>query len=178
MLEARGLVKDYSGICAVNRVSFTLAPSEVLGYLGPNGSGKTTTVNMLTGLVEPTQGEVLLDGVDIRDGLVEYRARLGYVPEEPHLYSYLSGHDYLRLVGQLRGMPAGRLERKIRAFLDLFGLAGDADADLSSYSKGMRQKVLITAALMHDPDIVIFDEPMSGLDAASGLVFRHLVGIA
>lgn len=175
MLEARDLVKQYHGVCAVNGVSFTLRPSEVLGYLGPNGSGKTTTVNMLTGLVEPTQGQVLYRGADIREQLVEYRARLGYVPEEPHLYSYLSGREYLQLVGRLRGLRETPLNRKIDAFLDLFSLSVEGDAPMSSYSKGMRQKVLITAALMHDPDVVIFDEPVSGLDAASALVFRHLV---
>ena len=175
MLEARHLLKRYAGVCAVNDVSFTLRPSEVLGYLGPNGSGKTTTVNILTGLIEPTRGQVLLDGTDIRDQFVDYRARLGYVPEEPYLYSYLSGREYLQLVGRLRGLREAPLDRKIEHFLGLFSLASDADAPMSSYSKGMRQKVLIIAALMHDPDIVIFDEPTSGLDAASSLVFRYLV---
>jgi ABC-2 type transport system ATP-binding protein len=175
MLEARHLVKAYSGVCAVNDVSFTVRPSEVLGYLGPNGSGKTTTVNMLTGLIQPTRGQVLIDGTDIHDDLVGYRARLGYVPEEPHLYSYLSGREYLQLVGRLRGMRAAALDRKIDAFLGLFSLSTDAGAPLSSYSKGMRQKVLISAALMHDPDLIVFDEPTSGLDAASNLVFRHVV---
>jgi len=176
MLEARHLVKQYHGVCALADVSFSLGPSDVLGYLGPNGSGKTTTIGILTGLVEPTRGQVFLDGVDIRDQLVDYRARLGYVPEEPHLYPYLSGREFLQLVGRLRGLPEARLNRKIDAFLELFGLATDGDAPMSSYSKGMRQKVLVTAALMHDPDIVIFDEPMSGLDATAGLVFRHLLG--
>jgi len=176
MLEARHLVKQYHGVCALNDVSFSLGPSDVLGYLGPNGSGKTTTIGILTGLVEPTRGQVFLDGADIRDQLVEYRARLGYVPEEPHLYPYLSGREFLQLVGRLRGLAESRLNGKIDAFLELFGLATDGDAPMSSYSKGMRQKVLITAALMHDPDIVVFDEPMSGLDATAALVFRHLLG--
>ena len=175
MLEARDLVKQYRGVRAVNHVSFTLGPSEVLGYLGPNGSGKTTTANMLTGLVQPTGGQVLLDGQNIHDDLVGYRARLGYVPEEPNLYTYLSGREYLQLVGRLRGLPQARLDRKIDALLGLLSLASDGDAPMSAYSKGMRQKILISAALMHDPQIVIFDEPTSGLDAASALVFRHLV---
>ncbi len=176
MLEARHLVKQYHGVCALNDVSFSLGPSDVLGYLGPNGSGKTTTIGILTGLIEPTRGQVFLDGADIRDELVGYRARLGYVPEEPHLYPYLSGREFLQLVGRLRGLPETRLNGKIDAFLELFSLTTDGDAPMSSYSKGMRQKVLISAALMHDPDIVIFDEPMSGLDATAALVFRHLLG--
>jgi ABC-2 type transport system ATP-binding protein len=175
MLEARHLVKRYSGTRVVDDVSFTVGPGEVLGYLGPNGSGKTTTAGMLTGLIDPSQGLVLFNGRDIRDDLVEYRARLGFVPEEPYLYPYLTGVEYLQLVGRLRGMRSGLLAKKIAAFLDLFRLASDGDTSLSSYSKGMRQKILISAALMHDPDLVIFDEPMSGLDAASCLVFRHLV---
>jgi ABC-2 type transport system ATP-binding protein len=175
MLEARHLVKRYSGTRVVDDVSFSVGPGEVLGYLGPNGSGKTTTVGMLTGLVEPSRGFVLFNGRDIREQLVEYRARLGFVPEEPYLYPYLTGIEYLQLVGRLRGMRPGVLAAKIAAFLELFHLAADGDTPLSSYSKGMRQKILISAALMHDPDLVIFDEPMSGLDAASGLVFRHLV---
>jgi ABC-2 type transport system ATP-binding protein len=175
MLEARHLVKRYGGARVVDDVSFIVRPSEVLGYLGPNGSGKTTTVNMLTGLVEPSQGQVLFMGCDIRDQLVEFRAQLGYVPEEPYLYPYLSGREYLQLVGRLRGMRPGVLAKKIAGFLDLFHLTSDGDTAMSSYSKGMRQKILISAALMHDPALVIFDEPMSGLDAASSLVFRHLV---
>jgi ABC-2 type transport system ATP-binding protein len=175
MLEARGLVKRFGGVRAVNDVSFTVGPGEVLGYLGPNGSGKTTTMNMLTGLVEPSQGHVLFEGRDIHDWLVEYRARIGYVPEEPHLYSFLSGREYLELVGSLRGMPAGILSRKIKALLELLTLASEDDAPLSCYSKGMRQKVLVAAALIHDPDLVIFDEPTSGFDATSSMVFRHMV---
>ncbi len=175
MLEARHLVKRYGGARVVDDVSFSVGPGEVLGYLGPNGSGKTTTVNLLTGLVEPSQGHVFFEGKDIRENLVEFRARLGLVPEEPYLYPYLSGTEYLALVGRLRGIAPGPLARKIGGFLDLFSLSAESDTPLSSYSKGMRQKILISAALMHDPDLVIFDEPMSGLDAASCLMFRHLV---
>ena len=175
MLEARGLVKHFGGIRAVDDVSFTVRPSEVLGYLGPNGSGKTTTVNMLVGLIQPTRGQVLVGGGDIWDGIVEFRRRVGYVPEEPNLYPYLTGREYLELVGRLRSLPSPLLERKITALLSLFSLEPDSHAPLSSYSKGMRQKVLISAALLHNPDLLVFDEPMSGLDAASAVVFRHLI---
>ena len=175
MLETRGLVKRFGGVCAVDDVSFTVRPSEVLGYLGPNGSGKTTTVNMLVGLIQPTRGDVRFDGQNIWDGIVEYRRRVGYVPEEPNLYPYLTGREYLELVGRLRGLPARLLDRKIAALLALFSLEPDGRSPLSSYSKGMRQKVLISAALLHDPDLLVFDEPASGLDAASAVVFRHLI---
>ena len=175
MLEARALVKQFGGLRAVDQVTFSVGPSEVLGYLGPNGSGKTTTVNMLVGLVQPTRGQVCIDGQDIWQDIVAYRRRVGYVPEEPNLYPYLTGREYLQLVGRLRGLPEAALDRKITALLGLFSLEPDSHSPLSSYSKGMRQKVLISAALMHNPDLLVFDEPMSGLDAASAVVFRHLI---
>lgn len=175
MLEARGLVKRFGGVRAVDDVSFGVRPSEVLGYLGPNGSGKTTTVNLLVGLIQPTRGQVLFGGHDIWDDIVAYRRRVGYVPEEPNLYPYLTGREYLELVGRLRGLPPGDLTRRITSLLRLFALEPDSHSPLSSYSKGMRQKVLISAALLHNPDLLVFDEPMSGLDAASAVVFRHLI---
>ena len=175
MLEARGLTRRFSGITVVNNVSFSVSPGEVLGYLGPNGSGKTTTVRMITGLLEPSSGRVFFDGRDIADDLVAFRRRLGYVPEEPHLYPFLSGREYLQLVGRLRELPATLLDRKIDALLQLLGLEHDAEQAIGSYSKGMRQKVLIIAALLHDPQVLIFDEPLSGLDLTAALVFRHLV---
>lgn len=175
MLEVRDLVKVFGGVRAVDGVSFTLGPSEVLGYLGPNGSGKTTTVNMVVGLIQPTHGAVTFDGHDIWQDIVAFRRRVGYVPEEPNLYSYLTGREYLELVGRLRGLPGAALDRKITALLGLFSLEPDSHVSLGSYSKGMRQKVLISAALLHNPDLLIFDEPMSGLDAASAVIFRHLI---
>jgi ABC-2 type transport system ATP-binding protein len=175
MLEARRLTKYYSSIPALREVSFTAKPGEVLGYLGPNGSGKSTTVNIVTGLLEPSDGEVLFDGTDIRKNLIEYKRRLGYVPEEPHVYPYLSGWEYLELVGRLRLIPTKKLEDKIAGLLRLFGLYPSRYSPISSYSKGMKQKVLISGALLHDPDVLIFDEPLSGLDVTSALVFRNLL---
>lgn len=175
MLEARHLVKRFHGITAVNDVSFVVRPGEIVGYLGPNGSGKTTTGRMLTRLIEPSSGSVWFDGIDVESDLIGFRRRLGYVPEEPQLYPFLSARDYLELVGNLRELPASLLRRKVSGLLELFGLADAAELSLSSYSKGMKQKVLIAAALLHDPDVVIFDEPESGLDVTSALVLRSLV---
>ena len=175
MLEARSLTKYYSAIPAVRSVSFELERGGVLGLLGPNGSGKSTTVSILAGLLEPSGGSVHLDGEDVRSDLLSYKARIGYVPEEAVLYTYLTGPEYLSLVGQLRGIPAPRLDARIDGFMSLFNLHDDADAPLSAYSKGMRQKILISAALLHDPPIVIFDEPNSGLDVTTTLVLRSLV---
>ncbi len=175
MLETRHLTKRYYGLAAVKDVSFKVEPGEVLGYLGPNGSGKTTTVRMLTGLTEPTAGTVLWNGGSIETDLVGYRRHVGYVPEEPHLYPFLSGREHLQLVGRLRELPERLLDDRIAALLELFGLGQAAEQSIGSYSKGMKQKVLIAAALLHDPDILIFDEPLSGLDVTAALVFRHVV---
>ncbi len=175
MLEARHLVKRFSGVTAVGDVSFVLRPGEIVGYLGPNGSGKSTTAKMLTGLLRPSGGQVLFDGRDIHEDLVGFRRRLGYVPEEPLLYPFLSGREFLQLMGRLRELPESLLDRKIDALIELFGLGGAADQSISAYSKGMKQKVLISAALLHDPDVLILDEPDSGLDVTMTLVLRHLV---
>lgn len=175
MLEIRGLTKCYSRLPAVDAVSFTLRPGEVTAYLGPNGSGKSTTMKMLVGLLEPTHGSILFNGRDIRGCLIEFKRRLGYVPEEPHLYPYLSGYDYLRLVGRLRSIPEPLLEEKIDRLLQLFSMHRHRHALSASYSRGMRQKILISAALLHDPDVLIFDEPLSGLDVTSALLFRNLL---
>lgn len=175
MLEARNLSKRFHGVTAVHDVSFTLRPGEILGYLGPNGSGKTTTIRILTGALEPNSGKVLLDGRDAADLPLDLRRRLGYVPEEPHLYPFLSGREYLQLTGRLREIPDALLTRKIEGLLELFGLAEAGAQDISAYSKGMKQKVLVSAALLHNPDILILDEPESGLDVGTALTLRHLI---
>ena len=174
-LEARNLVKCYTAVPAVNDVTFCLNAGEVLGCLGPNGSGKSTTVRMLTGLIEPTRGQVLADGANIQRDLVKYRERLGYVPEEPELYPFLSGWEYLELVGTLRGLPRAALEKKVGAMLELFSLTPARHSSIGSYSKGMRQRILLIAALLHDPDLFIFDEPLSGLDVTSALIVKNLI---
>jgi ABC-2 type transport system ATP-binding protein len=175
MLEVRLLTKCYSGIPVVDHVSFVIHPGEILGYLGPNGAGKSTTVKMLTGLIEPTSGEIHLHGHDIRADLKSFQRRLGYVPEEPHLYPHLSGREYLQLVGRLRGLPRRVLEPKMDELLNLIGLWEDRLSPLASYSKGMRQKILLLAALLHDPELLILDEPFSGLDVNAAMILRSLL---
>jgi ABC-2 type transport system ATP-binding protein len=177
MLEAHRLTKFFSAVPAVRDVSFAVRPGGVLGLLGPNGSGKSTTVSILTGLRQASTGQVRFDGVNIADRPIDFKARVGYVPEEAHLYTFLSGREHLELLGRLRGLAPRLLARKIPAFLDLFGLSGAADQTISGYSKGMRQKVLLIAALLHDPDLLVLDEPESGLDLTASLMLRHLVAI-
>ena len=175
MLGVHRLTKHYGALVAIHDVSFEARPGEVLGLLGPNGSGKSTTVKILTGLLRPTSGEVHLDGADAFADLEAYKALLGYVPEEPHLYTYLTGPEYLRLVGRLRQLREAALDDKIERFLRLLGIWDDRYQTLSSYSKGMRQKILIAAAVLHNPRIVILDEPFSGLDVSAARVLKGFV---
>ena len=175
VLTVERLTKRYGALTAVRDLSFTVAPGEVLGLLGPNGSGKSTTIKVITGLLEPTSGRVLLDGEDIRTDILRYKSSLGYVPEEPHLYSYLTGIEYLRLIGELRHIRPAVLETKIERFIELLGLADDRYLPLLSYSKGMRQKILIAAAVLHNPRIVVLDEPFSGLDVSTARILKQFV---
>ena len=175
MLEVRHVTKLYSGIPAVSEVSFLAPAGEITGYLGPNGSGKSTTLKMITALIEPTEGEILWRGEPIERDIVAHRQRLGYVPEEPHLYPHLTGAEHLEMVGQLRGLPAKPLAEKIAGLLNLFSLYEDRYVPIASYSKGMRQKVLLAAALLHNPEIILLDEPFSGLDVNSALVLRTVI---
>jgi ABC-2 type transport system ATP-binding protein len=175
MLEARSLTKNFAHTPAVRDVSFTVQPGEILGYLGCNGAGKSTTVKMLTGLLEPSAGQIFFNGESVYENFTEFQRRIGYVPEEAHLYAHLTGREYLQLVGRLRGMPHDILDPKIQELLQNFSLHDSGDDPISSYSKGMRQKVLISAALLHNPDILILDEPFSGLDTTSALMLRSLL---
>jgi ABC-2 type transport system ATP-binding protein len=178
VLNVQGLTKRYGALTAVDDLSFAVHPGEVLGLLGPNGSGKSTTVKILTGLLEPTTGHVEFDGRDAFADRIAYKAQIGYVPEEPHLYSYLTGPEYLRLVGRLRGLPDALLDDKIDRFLQLLGIYDDRYQTLSSYSKGMRQKILIAAAVLHNPRIIVLDEPFSRLDVTAARVLKAFVRAA
>jgi ABC-2 type transport system ATP-binding protein len=175
MLELRGITKKYSIFPVVKDVSFAVQPGEILGYLGPNGAGKTTTIKMLAGLLEPTDGEILLDGMNIKKDMTAYKARVGYVPEQSEIYPHLSAQEYLLMVGRLRHLPESRLREKIDNLMGLFDLDKDMMSPISSYSKGMRQKVLISAALLHNPDILLFDEPLSGLDVTTAMVVKDII---
>lgn len=175
MLEVQHLYRSFRTIPAVIDVSFKVSAGEIVGFLGPNGAGKSTTVKMITGMLRPDDGKVLFEGRNIRDDMESFRAVLGYVPEEAHLYTYLSGLEYLQLIGRLRGMDEALIERKATELLMLLNLQSWQYSPISSYSKGMRQRVLIAAALLHDPRALIFDEPLSGLDVVSSRLFKDLL---
>jgi ABC-2 type transport system ATP-binding protein len=175
MVEVRQLTKVYNSLPAVQNVSFSVTQGQILGCLGPNGAGKSTTVKMLIGLLQPTRGQVLFNGVNIHSDLVGYRKQLGYVPEEPNLYPYLSGREYLEMVGTLRGMGRKKRDEKIADLLHLFALYPHRDGLIATYSKGMRQRILLIAALLDNPSLLVFDEPLSGLDVVSALIFKNLI---
>ncbi len=148
MLELQSLTKRYRGIPAIESVSFSVGAGEIVGYLGPNGSGKSTTVKIITGILQPNDGRVLFEGKNILEDLVGFRAAFGYVPEEAHVYTYLTGLEYLQLVGRLRGMGERLIELKATELLKLLALDSWRHSPISLYSKGMKQRVLIAAALM------------------------------
>jgi ABC-2 type transport system ATP-binding protein len=175
MLRLDEVWKSYRGVPAVRALTLCAEPGNVVGLLGPNGSGKSTTVRMIVGLLRPNRGRIVWRGVDIQQQLLQYQATVGYVPEEPRLYTYLSAPEYLELVGGLRSIARTTLTRRIDRYLEIFGLDTDRHAPLSAFSKGMKQKVLIAAALIHDPELFVLDEPNSGLDVAATLILRSLI---
>jgi ABC-2 type transport system ATP-binding protein len=175
MLQLQHLCRNYRGIPAIQDVTFQVAPGEIVGFLGPNGAGKSTTVKIITGMLRPDDGRVLFEGQDTAKDMVAFRAAFGYVPEEAQLYSYLSGLEYLQLVGRLRGLGEALIEAKATRLLKLLNLESWQYSPISSYSKGMRQRVLLAAALLHDPRLLIFDEPLSGLDVVSSGLFKDLI---
>lgn len=177
MLEVRAVTKRYDGLLAVDKVSFSVNRGEVVGYLGPNGSGKSTTVNMVVGLLEPSSGDIFIDGTSRSDDPTAYKTRIGYVPEEPYLYTHLTATEYLTLVGRLRGIAQAPLDRKVAELLRLFLLWDSRYSTMAAYSKGMRQRVLLAAALLHNPQLLVLDEPFSGLDVNAAMLFRSLISL-
>jgi ABC-2 type transport system ATP-binding protein len=175
MIELKGITKKYHYFPAVNEASFTVKPTEILGYLGPNGAGKTTTIKILAGLLMPTEGQVYFRGQSIQKDLYDYKKHIGYVPEQSDIYPHMSAFEYLLMVGRLRHIKEKLLKDKIIAFMKLLDLYNDMDSTIASYSKGMIQKVLITSALLHNPEILLLDEPLSGLDVTTSLIIKDLL---
>jgi ABC-2 type transport system ATP-binding protein len=175
MIRAEQLTKTYGEKSALAGVSFEIPAGQVCGYLGPNGAGKSTTVRMLTGTLSPTSGRVFVAGMDVAAQPLEVKRRIGYVPETGAIYQTLSVEEYLALVGALHHLEAGEVDDRGRRMLDLFGIGDTRHQRIDTLSKGTRQKVVITAALLHDPEVLLFDEPLSGLDANAARVIKDLV---
>ncbi len=175
VLEATQLTRTFGDFMAVDNATFTLQPGEIVGFLGPNGAGKTTTIKMLTGLLGPSSGAARVAGYDIVAQPLEAKARIGYVPDTPNLYGKLKASEYLRFVGQLYRVPPAQVEERMRPMLDMFDLTEVAGNYLDTFSHGMQQKVAITGAFLHDPQIVFMDEPTVGLDPRSARLIKDLM---
>jgi ABC-2 type transport system ATP-binding protein len=175
MLALEHVAVRYSRRPVLRDVSFSIGPGEIVAYLGANGAGKTTTMKVVTGLREPDCGRVVFRGRDVAEDPLAWRRCLGYVPEVAEVYPFLSGREYLLFAGRLRALPEATLEKRVDELLELLELGPQRHLALESYSKGMRQKVLIATALLHDPEVLVLDEPLSGLDVSSVLVMKALL---
>jgi ABC-2 type transport system ATP-binding protein len=177
MIVLEHLTKTYGSTPAVNNVSLAIPSGQLVGYLGPNGAGKTTTVKMLTGMLAPTSGHARVCGLDTVSDAVEVKRITGYVPESGAVFESMTGTEYLEMVGRLYSLDDSVIRTRIEKFANFFDLSTETldDKLLSAYSKGMRQKVVISAALIHNPRVIFFDEPLNGLDAAMQLMFKTLI---
>ncbi|MCL4812654.1 MAG: ABC transporter ATP-binding protein [Vicinamibacteraceae bacterium] len=175
MIETTELTRVFGTTVALDRLSFRAEPGEILGFLGPNGAGKSTTVRILTGMIRPTSGRALVAGIDVVENPIEVKRRIGYVPESGAVYETLSGDEYLELVGALHSLDRRVARARADELLSLVGLGEERRQQMSTYSKGMKQKVLIAAALLHRPEVLLFDEPLNGLDANASLLVKELL---
>ncbi|WP_026263241.1 ABC transporter ATP-binding protein [Paenibacillus sanguinis] len=171
------LQMSYGSKQVLNGVDLEVYPGQIIGYIGPNGAGKSTTVKIMLGLVEGYRGEVLVFGQDPKQGGVDYKRRIGYVPEVAEMYEALTACEYLTFIGELYGLTVDEAESKARRMLHIFGLEGVFHNRISTFSKGVRQKVLLTSSLLHNPDVLFLDEPLSGLDANSVMVVKEMLAL-
>ena len=174
MIRLTGLVKRYGKFTAVDGIDLEIAPGELFGLLGPNGAGKTTTIRMIAGILRPTAGRVEIGGIDILTHPLEAKHRMGYIPDRPFVYDKLTGGEFLRFAAALYGEQGPAVERRIDELLELFELAPWKDELTESYSHGMRQKLIISGALVHRPAVIVVDEPMVGLDPKSARLLKDL----
>jgi ABC-2 type transport system ATP-binding protein len=175
MIDAENLWRGYGERVALHGLTLHVGPGEILGFLGPNGAGKSTTVKILTGMIKPDRGRAVVAGFDVATDPLEVKKRIGYVPESAALYESLSAREYLDLIASLHHLPAATMAPRIEELLDRFELSQAIDQRLSEFSKGMKQKVLIVSALLHRPDVLFLDEPLTGLDASAALVVKELI---
>ena len=175
MIETAGLTRTFGDTVAVRDLDLRVEPGEIVGFLGPNGAGKSTTVKILTCMIGPTSGSARVAGYDVEQDAMEVKRRLGYVPEAGALYEALTAGEYLGMVANLHGIQGKRAETKTDELLGLFDIIGARDKRLAEFSKGMKQKVLISAALISNPEVLFLDEPLNGLDANAALVMKQLL---
>ena len=174
MLELSGIVKRYGDFAAVNGLDLNVPRGEIFGFLGPNGAGKTTTIRMIAGVLEPTEGSIVIGGYDLETHPLQAKSRIGYIPDRPFLYEKLSGGEFLRFVSGLWGKDEPASEDRADGLLEIFNLLEWKHELIETYSHGMRQKLLITSALIHQPELIVVDEPMVGLDPRSARILKDL----
>jgi ABC-2 type transport system ATP-binding protein len=175
IIEVSELTKRFGDLTAVNRVSFSVNEGEIFGFLGPNGAGKTTTMRMLTGLLTPDSGDVFIDGIDIKGNPVKAKAKMGVIPEMGNVYVDLTAKQNIILSGRFYGVPRKELDQRADSVLEQFGLYGRKDDSVRTFSKGMKQRVNIASAIVHNPDILFLDEPTPGLDVRSQKLIRNTI---
>jgi ABC-2 type transport system ATP-binding protein len=175
LVEFEGVVFSYDASEVLHEVSFTLNRGQVVGLLGPNGAGKTTTLKIIAGILAPSGGAVSVAGLPLPERALEVKQRIGYVPESAVLFESLSGQEFLELSGRLHDVEEDTLQARIASILETFSLSSDRVSRLDTYSKGMRQKILIAAALLHNPDLILLDEPLSGLDVNAAIMIKNLI---
>lgn len=175
IITLKNVFKFYGNKQVLKGIDLSVKPGEVIGYIGPNGAGKSTTVKILCGLISDFQGQVFIKGIDIKEDPLTIKGMIGYVPELAELYEVLTPMEFLSLMGELYNIPEEIVSERAAKMLSAFGLAANLHQRMDSFSKGMRQKVLITSGLLHNPDIIILDEPLSGLDANSVIIVKELI---
>ena len=175
MIELRNVTKKFGSFTAVDNLSLKIEPGQFFGFLGPNGAGKTTTIKMLTGLYEPTSGLCLIDGHNIHKSSLPAKRSFGYVPDQPYLYEKLTGREFLYFIGGLFNMPSEEVKRKIEQLKDTFEIGSFIDKRGEEYSQGMRQRIVLSAAMLHDPKVLIIDEPIVGLDPRSARLVKDML---
>jgi ABC-2 type transport system ATP-binding protein len=177
IITLRHLGKSYGEKQVLKDINLDIYPGQIIGYIGPNGAGKSTTVKILAGIIQDYTGEVTVGGKDVRQNVMEVKKMIGYIPELAELYDLLTAREYLNFVGKLYHLSDSVIEERSRRMLDSFGLLANMDQRMDSFSKGMRQKVLLTSGLLHNPSIVILDEPLSGLDANTVIMVKELLQV-
>lgn len=177
MITIRNLSKNYGSNRVLNDISLDVYPGQIIGYIGPNGAGKSTTVKILTGVISDYHGEVMVNGHPLSDNIIDVKGRIGYIPEVAEMYDLLTPYEYLMFVGKLYHLEDAVIEDRSSKMLESFGIINNMHQRMDSFSKGMKQKVLITSALLHNPSIVILDEPLSGLDANAVIMVKELLQV-
>jgi len=175
VIEIKNLTKKFGSYCAVDNLSLLVKSGEIFGFLGPNGAGKTTTIKMIAGIMSPTSGNIIVDGVDVSKSAIEAKKKIAYIPDEPFVYPNLTAREFLRFIGDIYDIPSKEQDEAISFYLSRFDLLDKADQLLGSFSHGMKQKVLIASVLMRKPKVILFDEPTVGLDPRSVKNFKDLI---